>query len=197
MLLWEIDRPLAQLTEIYGFERAARAYRASLEAVDGLKKLVRGLGVPCEMRDRNSLYLAAGDSSRLLLEEHRLRQRAGLPGEFLDHASLLAEFGIARAAAIISPGAADSDPLQLARGLLELAVTRGARLLAGEAVAFDAAGRSIGVQLENGREIEAKAVVLATGYVMPDIVKSSVQISRRAGRSQRGRSRRMSGRTAR
>ena len=131
MLLWEIDRPLAQLTEIYGFERAARAYRASLEAVDGLKKLVRGLGVPCEMRDRNSLYLAAGDSSRLLLEEHRLRQRAGLPGEFLDHASLLAEFGIARAAAIISPGAADSDPLQLARGLLELAVTRGARLLAG------------------------------------------------------------------
>ena len=175
MLLWEIDRPLAQLTEIYGFERAARAYRASLEAVDGLKKLVRGLGVPCEMRDRNSLYLAAGDSSRLLLEEHRLRQRAGLPGEFLDHASLLAEFGIARAAAIISPGAADSDPLQLARGLLELAVTRGARLLAGEAVAFDAAGRSIGVQLENGREIEAKAVVLATGYVMPDIVKSSVQ----------------------
>ena len=52
-------------------------------------------------------------------------------------------------------------------------MTRGARLLAGEAVAFDAAGRSIGVQLENGREIEAKAVVLATGYVMPDIVKSS------------------------
>lgn len=174
MLLWEIDRPLAQLTEIYGFERAARAYRASLGAVDGLKNLVRGLGIPCEMRDRNSLYLAAGDSSQLLLEEHRLRQRAGLPGEFLDHASLLAEFGIARAAAIISPGAADSDPLQLARGLLELAVTRGARLLAGEAVAFDAAGRSIGVQLENGREIEAKAVVLATGYVMPDIVKSSV-----------------------
>ena len=65
MLLWEIDRPLAQLTEIYGFERAARAYRASLEAVDGLKMLVRGLGIPCEMRDRNSLYLAAGDSSRL------------------------------------------------------------------------------------------------------------------------------------
>lgn len=71
------------------------------------------------------------------------------------------------------PGAADSDPLQLARGLLKLAVTRGARLLAAEAVAFDAAGRSIGVQLENGREIEAKAVVLATGYVMPDIVRSS------------------------
>ncbi len=30
MLLWEIDRPLHELSEIYGFERAARAYRASL-----------------------------------------------------------------------------------------------------------------------------------------------------------------------
>jgi len=40
MLLWEIDRSLTQLTEIYGFERAARAYHASLHAVTGLKSLV-------------------------------------------------------------------------------------------------------------------------------------------------------------
>ena len=35
MLLWEIDRSLTQLTEAYGFERASRAYRASLNAVTG------------------------------------------------------------------------------------------------------------------------------------------------------------------
>jgi glycine/D-amino acid oxidase-like deaminating enzyme len=40
MLLWEIDRSLAQLTEIYGFERAARAYHVSMRAVAGLKSLV-------------------------------------------------------------------------------------------------------------------------------------------------------------
>ena len=40
MLLWEIDRPLTELTEAYGFERASRAYRASLDAVTGLKSLV-------------------------------------------------------------------------------------------------------------------------------------------------------------
>src|ERR1700712_5712159 len=48
MLLWEIDRSLAQLTEIYGFERASRAYLASLHAVARLKSLVLQLGVPCE-----------------------------------------------------------------------------------------------------------------------------------------------------
>jgi glycine/D-amino acid oxidase-like deaminating enzyme len=174
MLLWEIDRSLTELTQAYGFERASRAYRASLAAVTGLKSLVLQLGIACDMRDKNSLYLAAGDTCAELLGEHRLRARAGLPGDFLDHARLLETFGITRAGAIVSPGAADADPLQLARGLLRLSVTRGARLFEAEAVEFDAAARSVGAQLGNGRQIEARSVVLATGYVMPDIVQSTI-----------------------
>lgn len=174
MLLWEIDRSLAQLTEVYGFERASRAYHASLQAVTGLKSLVLQLGIASEMRDRNSLYLATGSTTKALYEEHELRQRAGLPGDFLDHPMLLDVFGIARAGAIVSPGAADADPMQLSRGLLRLAVARGARLLEGEAIQFDTAARSVGVQLKNGRQIEARSVVLATGYVMPPVVHSTV-----------------------
>jgi glycine/D-amino acid oxidase-like deaminating enzyme len=175
MLLWEIDRSLAQLTETYGFERASRAYLASLHAVAGLKSLVLQLGVACEMRDKDSLYLAADDTNKELLDEHRLRQRAGLPGDFLDHRTLLDIYAIARAGAIVSPGAADADPMQLARGLLRVAVARGARVFNAEAVEFDAAARSVGVQLTNGRQIEARSVILATGYVMPAIIHSTVQ----------------------
>ena len=80
---------------------------------------------------------------------------------------LLDEFGIARAGALVSPVAADADPMQLSRGLLRIAVARGARLFEGEAHEFDPAGRSVGVRLKNGRQIEARSVVLATGYVMP------------------------------
>jgi glycine/D-amino acid oxidase-like deaminating enzyme len=172
MLLWEIDRTLTQLTEAYGFERATRAYRASLGAVAGLKALVASLGVACDLRDKNSLYLAASDSSKDLLEEHRHRERAGLPGDFLDHARLLDIFGIARAGALVSPGAADADPLLLSRGLLQIAAARGARVFGTEAVDFDAAGQSVNVGLGSGHEIAARSVVLATGYVMPDIVRS-------------------------
>ena len=175
MLLWEIDRSLTQLTEIYGFERASRAYLASLHAVAGLKSLVLQLGLPCEMREKDSLYLAAGSTGKQLLREHQLRRRAGLPGDFLDHTMLLDVFGIARAGAIVSSGAADADPMQLARGLLRTAVARGARVFEGEAVEFDAAARSVDVQLKNGRQIEARSVVLATGYVMPAIIHSTVQ----------------------
>jgi hypothetical protein len=82
MLLWEIDRSLTQLTEIYGFDRASRAYRASLDAVAGLRSLVRHLGISCELRDKQSLYLAVDDTGKKLLREHELRERAGLPVSF-------------------------------------------------------------------------------------------------------------------
>jgi glycine/D-amino acid oxidase-like deaminating enzyme len=174
MLLWEIDRPVTRLTEAYGFERAARAYLASFNAVSGLTSLVLELGLSCDMREKHSLFLAAGSTSKDLLREHQLRKRAGLPGEFLDHARLLDVFGIGRAGAIVSPGAADADPLQLARGLLGIAMARGARLFETEAVEFHPGARWVGVQLKNGRQIEARSVVLATGYVMPAIVQSTI-----------------------
>lgn len=174
MLLWEIDRPLLELSDLYGFERAARGYRASLDAVAGLKSLVWRLGITCDMRDRNSLYLASEETSASLIEEHRWRARAGLPGDFLDHTVLLESFGIARAGAIVSPGAADADPLKLAHGLLRTALARGARLFEADAVAFDSAGHAVNVLLSNDREIEARSVILATGYVMPGIVNSTV-----------------------
>jgi glycine/D-amino acid oxidase-like deaminating enzyme len=175
MLLWEIDRSLSQLTEAYGFERASRAYRASLDAVIGLKSLVLQLGLSCELRDKNSLYLAAGDTAKTLLDEHQLRARAGLPGDFLSHQMLLESYGIARAGAILSPSAADVDPVQLARGLLRTAVARGARLFEGEAVEYDAAARAVCVGLDGGCQVEAHSVILATGYVMPSIVQSNIQ----------------------
>jgi glycine/D-amino acid oxidase-like deaminating enzyme len=175
MLLWEIDRSLTQLTRIYGFERASRAYRASRDAVTGLKSLVAQTGIACELRDRNSLYLATGDSGKELLEEHRLRELAGLPGEFLDHRMLLDRFEIARAGAILSPGAADADPVHLAKGLLGAAMTRGARMFEEEAIEYDASSRAVCVRLKTGCEIEARSVVLATGYVLPGIVHSTIQ----------------------
>ena len=84
-------------------------------------------------------------------------------------------FGIARAGAIVSPGAAESDPLQLSRGMLYVATARGARLFDGEAVDFNAAGHFVSIGLSNGREIAARSVVLATGYVMPAIIHSNTQ----------------------
>ncbi len=175
MLLWEIDRPLTQLAQFYGFERAARGYTASLRAMQGLLSLSRHYRISRHIRERPSLYLAAGDSEKSLREEFELRTRAGLPGIFLDHTALLRRFDIARAGAILSPVAADADPVELTHGLLRLSVARGASLMQADATSFDSAGARVMVGLDGGQEIEANIVVLCTGYVMPDIVRPGIQ----------------------
>ena len=108
------------------------------------------------------------------LEEHRCASAPALPGDFLEHAVLLDRFGFARAGAIVSPGAADADPMKLAHGLLGLAAARGARLFEAEAVLRSMPPAARSMSSRNDREIEARSVVLATGYVMPDIVCSTV-----------------------
>lgn len=175
MLQWEIDRPLSALCGLYGFERAAAVYQRSLQAVTGLKALVEELRLNCIFRERTSLYLAAGETgARELLAEHALRRRAGLPGEFLDYLTLVREFAFDREAAIVSTGSADADPLLLSLGLLAVARGRGAAIFEADAVSYASGAKTVTVGLDNGCEIEAGRVVLATGYVMPDFVKSDL-----------------------
>jgi glycine/D-amino acid oxidase-like deaminating enzyme len=175
MLLWEIDRPLFELTELCGFEKAIRCYQASCHAAQGLLSLVARHGIDCQMRPRLSLYLAVDDSPKLVRDEYALRSRADLPSLFLEHGALLKRFGIARAGALLSRDAADADPVQLTHGLLDISLRRGARLLKANAVAYDSVPSGVIVGLESGLSIEACHVVLATGYVMPDIVKPTAQ----------------------
>ncbi|CAN5135329.1 FAD-dependent oxidoreductase [soil metagenome] len=175
MLQWEIDLPLRRLTTLYGFDKAADVYRHSFKAVAGLRERVSQLELGCAFLARDTVYLAAGDvGPRELLDEWTLREKAGLPGALLDHATLLGSFGFDRAAAIVSPGSAEADPLSLCHALLRIAAGRGARLIRDEAMSYDSTARSAAVQLASGRTIEAGHVVLATCYVMPDCVSSEL-----------------------
>ena len=175
MLQWEIDLPLRRLAALYGFDKAADVYRRSFKAVEGLRERIAELALGCAFLSRDTVYLAAGDvGPRELLDEVALRQKAGLPGTLLDHATLLGSFGFDRQAAIVSPGSAEADPLSLCHALLRVAAGRGARLIRDEAVAFDSTASTASVQLGYGRTIEAGHVVLATGYVMPDCVTSDL-----------------------
>jgi glycine/D-amino acid oxidase-like deaminating enzyme len=175
MLFWEIDRSLAELANIYGFDRAAGIYRRSHDVTRGMIALIESLALPCAMRRRNALYLASPDTGEAeLREEHALRTRAELPGRFLDQSALREKFGMMREAALLSPDVAEADPLRLAQSLLQLAIARGARVFDAEAVGYDCASCTVGVQIEDGRCIEASHVVLATGYVMPDFLLSDL-----------------------
>jgi len=175
MLLWEIDQRLGHLADLYGFERASKIYQTSFRATAGLVDLVESRGLPCGLRRRHSVYLSTPDvEARQLNVEHRIRRRAGLPGEFLGRRSLSEWFGINRDAAIVSPNSAESNPILLVKGILAEAIGQQAQILDAEAIGYHDASRSVTVELDDGHVIEAKYVVLATGYVMPDMIQSDI-----------------------
>ncbi|MGM4908783.1 NAD(P)/FAD-dependent oxidoreductase [Rhizobium sp. 768_B6_N1_8] len=170
MLQWEIDRTLGELETLYGFERAAGIYRRSAACVAGLAKLIAAHGITCGFQPRNTLYLANNhEGARELMEERQLRRRAGLPGHYLEHPDLLTQYEFDRDAAILSPGSAEADPLLLTWALLQTAFSRGARLINASVTRLHSEGGHVTAETNGAHVIEARHVVLATGYSMPGL----------------------------
>ncbi len=170
MLQWEIDRTLGELEALYGFERAAGIYRRSGACVAGLAKLIAAHGITCGFQPRNTLYLANNhEGARELMEERQLRRRAGLPGHYLEHPDLLTQYEFDRDAAILSPGSAEADPLLLTWALLRIAFSRGARLINASVTRLHSEGGHVTAETNGAHVIEARHVVLATGYSMPGL----------------------------
>lgn len=170
MLQWEIDRSLGELETYYGFERAAGIYRRSAASVAGLAKLITTHGIVCGLRPRNTLYLANNhEGARELADERQLRRRAGLPGHYLEHPDLLTQYEFDRDAAILSPGSAEADPLLLTWALLQIAVSRGAQLVNASVTALHSESGRVTAETDGSYVIEARHVVLATGYTMPGL----------------------------
>ncbi|WP_194273791.1 MULTISPECIES: NAD(P)/FAD-dependent oxidoreductase [Rhizobium] len=170
MLQWETDRTLSELEQLYGFERAVGIYRRSAASVAGLAKLIAELNIPCQLRPRQSLFLAGNqEGARDLANEAALRRRAGLPSVYLEHCDLFTQYELDRDAGIRSRGAAEADPLLLTTGLLRSAAEKGAILLNVSVKTLNCEGGRVFAGTEDGHEIEAKTAVLATGYTLPAI----------------------------
>jgi glycine/D-amino acid oxidase-like deaminating enzyme len=174
LLQFEIDMPFIHLVDTIGFEAAKRAWLRSFTAVRDLSALVRRLHLRCDFRERSALYLAGNtlDASELA-EEGRQRRAIGLPSVFLGPSELRSVAGIDRAAALLSKGAAEANPVLLSRGLLRRAATRGAKLFSPVQLA-GVVSSSLKVEMvtSDDIELEAKALVFATGYELADGVPS-------------------------
>lgn len=175
LLQFELDAPLVRLSRRIGKRAAKEAWLCSHWAVNELRTCARQLGIRCLLATRPSLYLA-GDvlDARGLRREVLARQRIGLPSELLERRALQRHFGIDRAAAILSHGNAEADPVALAAGFLGAAIRAGARLHAPHEVSeVHATRRGITLTTSDGLEIGARQIVICTGYELPKIVPTA------------------------
>lgn len=168
LLMYGLDVELGALGEKLGSSDAARAYRRVARAVTALAELADGLDASVDLRRSTCLYLASrrGHAKRLQ-EETRLRDAAGLDAAWLDAPRLRAEHGLVAHGAIRAGGAADVDPVRLARALLARAQTGGGSVVS----RVDVTGfreHPDGVTVETSRgEVRANWCVAAMGYATP------------------------------
>jgi glycine/D-amino acid oxidase-like deaminating enzyme len=178
MIQFELDTPLSELADTKGAATAERIWLRSFEAVRALGALIDRHGFRCGWRERDCLYLAGNLHGRRALQaEAAYRYRIGLPSTFLDSAKVASTYGIERTGAILSGGAAEVNPVQLAAACLRVAQRLGARLYSPHEVT-DLRSRAHGVDLENkdGTVIAARRAVFTTGYaVLPDLPRNKFE----------------------
>jgi glycine/D-amino acid oxidase-like deaminating enzyme len=172
LLQFELDTPLTKLSASIGTRKAAKVWIASREAVNELRTRSHELGIKAHFKSRPSLYLAGNvlDANGLKREVAQ-RQRFGLASEYLDRKMLRRHFGIDRAAALLSHGNAEANPVELAAGYLRKAMSAGAHFHAPHNIVNIECGRRGTTLLTNdGVHIEARHVVFCTGYELVKIV---------------------------
>lgn len=175
MIQHEIDVPLSRLIHQTGKARAEGAWLRSVRAVNDLLVLTKKLRIDCDMQHKKALYLAGDDMGyHGLKAEVEARHAAGIDCRYLTGAELRDEFAIDRTAAIVSEASASANPAQLAAGLLDVAVRRGA-VIVQEVEITDMAELPGGVALatENGEIVTAEFAVFCTGYEFLPVMNSN------------------------
>lgn len=169
LLQYDLDLPLTRLGARIGQERAVRVWRRSKLALDALRERIRRLRIDADCAERDSLYLDGNVlDADALREEAEARRRAGFEVSFLPPRDLAAEFGIRRRSALVSHGNLAADPRRLALGLLEAAVARGAVVAWPVEIADVRPGRrGVRARTADGRTIEVRHLVFASGYELP------------------------------
>jgi glycine/D-amino acid oxidase-like deaminating enzyme len=165
LVLYETDLTLAELAQRHGLDRAARAYRRCVEAVEEIGRIAATLDESCGYRRCNSLYLASSAAdARSFPEECRLRRAAGIDVELVDRQALEREYGLRRPAALRSRAAAELDPYRFTQQLLLRARRIGTRICSGEVVTLERRADGVTLATADGHRIVARHAVLATGY---------------------------------
>ena len=165
LLLQEPDARLGALTQRYGAKTARHVWRVSHDAARELTALVTRLMPAGSVATPDTVYYTteAGDVDPLHAE-YLARRRAGFDATWLTPRALRVEAGLPARAGIRTRGNAHCDPFQACDAVAHEAVRRGARIFERSPVRRIEAGRG-GVRVRTARGVvEARQVVIATGY---------------------------------
>ncbi len=158
-----------ELCHRFGEEEAARLYRASVDAVDSVLRLIREEGLRCELEERYHVKVAVTSrQARLVAREAETLARFGFPVEYFDARNLASIVPLPGHAAIGYPQGGQLNPAKLARELKRVVAANGARIFERTRVTAIRPGPTVRLEVPGGA-VEAERVVLATNAHTPGL----------------------------
>jgi glycine/D-amino acid oxidase-like deaminating enzyme len=173
----ELDTDLIDLAKMHGHESAVQAYRACADAVAAI---AARFPAPDAGPDAASLYFGRrGSECEKLRRDYEFRRWTGLDVDWVNKDDLRARFGLRARCAILSRPAALIDPYRATLDLLADACGAGARVHARTRVARMRVGaRGVRLETSNRCRVEARHVVVATGYAAQCLLPASIAHNR-------------------
>jgi glycine/D-amino acid oxidase-like deaminating enzyme len=166
LLQSELDTPLTHLARKIGWQNAGRAWLRSAAAVEALASRIDDLGLSCAFRSRRSIYLPGNVlDAEGLHREFEARRKIGFRSKLMDRRAVKEALGFSVAAALVTYGNAEADPVQLLSGVWRHFRAEGGKLVSGfEAAHIDESRTRVRLTSADGRILTARHVVLCTGY---------------------------------
>jgi glycine/D-amino acid oxidase-like deaminating enzyme len=176
ILQYEIDTHLVDLIDMVGQTAAERAYLLCLRSINTLEDLASKVPFDCGFCRKQSLYLASREDDVPILERECAARRAcGINVEFVRGPQLSDRLPVPYPTALISHDAASCDPFRMAHGLLEVAISGGARVHdRTEATKIECTEGGVVVQTDRDVRVTAKKVLFATGYEASERLRKKV-----------------------
>lgn len=166
-LQYEIDVPLCEMKKKVGEEAAAKAYHASLQSIKDIEKVLKEANADAGFQNLSSLWLASFKKDIKLLErEFEIRQKHGLPVEFLDDKKLISQHKLNYPAALKNKEAAMMDTYSAATKLLKFHLDKKELELYSHTEILKWKEVKNGYELETheGKKVQCKYVVIAAGF---------------------------------
>lgn len=166
-LQYEIDLPLCKMAKLVGEDFASRAYHTSLESIKDVGKVLKEAKVEADYKPLSSVWLASYKKDlKLLEEEFEIRQKHGLPVEYLNEKDVLKKHKIQAPGALKNKEAAQMDAYAAATGLLKYHLKKKELELFShtEIIKWKEEKNGYKLKTNRGHTISCKYVIIATGF---------------------------------
>lgn len=173
LLQYEIDTDLCKLSKMIGKEKAIRAFKLCVKAIDEVEQLVKKYNLQCDYEKKNSLYVASRWLDiPLIKKEFRARKDNNFKVDYLDQKQIERIFPFSYPCGIYNHHGATMQPVKFTRQLIKKNVENGLRVYEHSPILF-ASPRKDGIVL-HGRnfKIKAKKAIFCTGYESFQFIKN-------------------------